>query len=639
MRGAWKWIVLMTNLIFVVLEMWLLSGLVFFLHRLSVRYGLTPLFVLIGSLIGLLRFAATIAVYVNLTNTLKFTIASNVIIPTVLLAVFIIYLTEGTVAARTTILSIISVEVFNSLFIIALQWHLRRPDGGSLGEFEYDDLILNPELKASFASTLAFIVDLYAIAFVYQWLRNHVAWVSASTAAGATLFVTLTLNAIVFWSIGATDSQEFMDFLPGSLFGAGMSSVLLWIPLTIYLQRVIVKLPSFKTLEKRPSFEILFGTYSRIERELARSTAELETIRTRYRQLTDHMSEAFWISDPQNRRILYVSKAFEDLWGVSRSDIYRDADLWIRAIHSDDRSRVFAALRSQEDGTFDEEFRLVLHDQIRWVRARVFPVRNNQQKVYRMVGIATDISQEKDLETHKFELAAAQRKVSTLRNFISEATHDLRNPLTSMNMKLYLLEQEQDPHKRQKFMDDVQRQTKQLAELVDDMLTLSRLEATVTSEWELVDLRMLLSDIIASIIVMAEAKDVSIHTDFVPREVIVRGILLELRRAFTNLVDNAIRYNESGGTVYIRLGETGGRVTVQIEDTGIGIEEIHQANIFERFFRTQAAKGVEKGGTGLGLAITKAVIERHRGTITLVSTPGKGTIFTVTLPAGDSNGY
>ncbi|MCI0711590.1 MAG: ATP-binding protein [Chloroflexi bacterium] len=627
----------MANLIFVVLEIWALSGLIFLLHAMSVRYGLTPLIVLVGTLIGLLRFAASMAVYINLTESLKFTIAGNVVVPAVLLAVFIIYLTEGTVAARTTIFSIIGVEVFSYLFIIALQWHLRRPSGGNLGGFAPDDVILNPDLRTFIASTVAFMVDLYAIAIIYQWLRNRV--IPYWAAAGVTLFATMMLNVMVFWSLGSTNFQEFIDFIPGSLIGGAVSSVLLWIPLSIYMQRVIINMPSFQTLENRPAFEILFGTYSRIERELARSTAELETVRSQYEHLTDQMNDAFWISDPENKRILYVSKTFETLWGLDRESIYRDPDLWINMVHEDDRSRVFAALRSQADGSFDEEFRIQVKDDIRWVRARAFPVPDEQGNVNRVVGIAMDISHQKALEEHKFELVAAQRKVSTLRNFISEASHDMRNPLSAINMKLYLLEKEKDSHKRQQYMNDVQRQTIQLAALVDDMLTLSRLESTTTSEWELVDLRELLLDAITIASVAAEAKRIKILPEVGSTGVTVRGISLELRRAFSNLIDNGVRYNKDGGNLYVRLSRGSGSVVFQIEDTGIGIEEAHLADIFERFYRTSAARQVEANGTGLGLAITRAIIERHNGTITVVSTPGAGTIFTVTLPVGESNGH
>lgn len=629
----------MTNLIFVVLEMWLLSGLIFLLHRISGRYGLTPLIVLVGTLVGLVRFAASISVYVNLTESLKFTISGNVVIPAVLLAVFIIYLTEGTVAARTTIFSIIGVEIFSYLFITALQWHLRRPDGGSFGGFEYDDVILNPDFRTFIASTVAFMVDLYSIAIIYQWLRNRAREIPYWAATGVTLFATMMLNVMVFWSLSSADFEQFMEFIPGSLVGGVVSSVLLWIPLSIYMQRVIINMPSFQTLENRPAFEILFGTYSRIERELARSTAELETVRAQYEHLTDQMSEAFWISNPENKRILYVSKAFETLWGLDREAIYRDPDLWINTVHEDDRSRVFAALRSQADGSFDEEFRIQVRSDTRWVRARAFPLPDEHQNVHRIVGIAMDISQQKQLEEHKFELDAAQRKVSTLRNFISEATHDMRNPLSAINMKLYLLEKEKDTHKRQQYMNDVQRQTVQLAALVDDMLTLSRLESTTTAEWELVNLRELLLDVIANATTAAEAKHIKIHPDIGSNAVAVRGIALELHRAFSNLIDNGIRYNKDGGDLHVRLNRANESVVFQVEDTGIGIEEAHLTDIFERFYRTRAAQQLETSGTGLGLAITRAIIERHNGTINVVSTPGTGTIFTVTLPAGESNGH
>jgi signal transduction histidine kinase len=188
-------------------------------------------------------------------------------------------------------------------------------------------------------------------------------------------------------------------------------------------------------------------------------------------------------------------------------------------------------------------------------------------------------------------------------------------------------------------MNDVQRQTMQLAALVDDMLTLSRLESTTSSEWELVDLHELLTDVIVSATTAAEAKHIKIYLDIGTTGVMVRGISLELSRAFSNLLDNGVRYNKDGGDLHVRLSRVNGSIVFQVEDTGIGIEEAHLTDIFERFYRTRAAQQVKAGGTGLGLAITRAIIERHSGTINVVSTPGTGTIFTVTLPAGESNGH
>ena len=105
-----------------------------------------------------------------------------------------------------------------------------------------------------------------------------------------------------------------------------------------------------------------------------------------------------------------------------------------------------------------------------------------------------------------------------------------------------------------------------------------------------------------------------------------------LRQAVDNLLDNAMKYTPPGGTVALRCGSQGDRVMIEVEDTGIGIEPEHLDRIFERFYRVDKARSRQAGGTGLGLAIVKHIVQAHRGTVEVASTPGVGSTFTLRLP-------
>lgn len=611
-------------------EIWLLSGLIFLLHFFSKQYGLLPLILIIGMLTGIMRAYSGIGVYVSLRDNLNLTITGNAIVPIILLTVLLIYLTEGTTAARTTIVGIILLSVISVLVISAYRNHLAMPSGASFGRVDASHPILNPDIRASIASIIAFAVDLLAIIIFYQALRNNMAHLPRWGAASITLLFTLLLNGIVFWTIAATSFQEFRNFLPGQLVGSVISSVIIWIPLTLYLSKLITPQRGFQLGENRPTFDLIFGNYGRMELALEQATAQLKEIQSHYAQLTDNMSEVFWISDPEHAQVYYLSPAFEKVWGLDRALVYQNPDVWFDPIHPDDKPRIFAALTRQSDGSFDEEFRIVQNKCERWIRAQVFPVQDENNSVYRVVGIAHDITDEKTAAVQAFELADARQRVQALREFVSEATHDMKNPLSAINLKLYLLEREGNDQDRQQYMHDIQNMTLVLSQMVDDVLTLSRLESDSLPSTSAVDLKAVLTDIISAQKPHAELKNIEIIPDVKPAT--LKGRQLELRRAFMNLIDNAIRYNYHSGKIYVTLYQRKDTITVQIEDTGIGIRPNERTKIFERFYRTAQAADLVAEGTGLGLVIVKRVIDRHNGQILVESSPEQGTVFTIVLP-------
>ncbi len=235
-----------------------------------------------------------------------------------------------------------------------------------------------------------------------------------------------------------------------------------------------------------------------------------------------------------------------------------------------------------------------------------------------------------------FKQAQAERERSTvLGQFISDASHDLRNPLAIMMTSLHLLRRRVGHIEGAAGnLDNLDQQVAHLARLVDDMLSMSQLDR-VEADFQRapVNLNLLCSQLVAERQAEAKAKEQTLH--FEPGDALppLLGDESSLIRAMTILADNALMYTPSGGTIRFRTRRADKHILIEIEDNGIGISPDALPHIFDRFYRGDAARRIETGGTGLGLAIARKIIRNHGGEITADSTPGAGSLFRVRLPA------
>jgi two-component system phosphate regulon sensor histidine kinase PhoR len=151
-------------------------------------------------------------------------------------------------------------------------------------------------------------------------------------------------------------------------------------------------------------------------------------------------------------------------------------------------------------------------------------------------------------------------------------------------------------------------------------------------EYSIININYLIGDILKEIHTYAMNKNIELTFDASMEELLVKGDNFAIKQAFTNLIDNAIKYNQPGGRVHISTYKDGQKAIVVVEDDGIGISEENQKHIFDRFFRVDKSRSRAQGGTGLGLAIVKEIIESHKGTVSVKSEPDAGSVFTITLP-------
>lgn len=225
--------------------------------------------------------------------------------------------------------------------------------------------------------------------------------------------------------------------------------------------------------------------------------------------------------------------------------------------------------------------------------------------------------------------------VERIRQFSGDASHELRTPLAILKGETEVaLRWAKDPEELRITLASNLEEIDRMGRIIDDLLNLAKSDAgelklTVT-EFSLSDM---LQDLYLSGSTLGEAKQIQVTLQLqVEREITIRGDQLQLHRMLLNLLSNSIKYTPNGGQVDISLRIDNGHAMIAFRDSGIGIDARHLPHIFDRFYRVDESRNRSIGGTGLGLAIVKAIAEAHRGRVEVVSTPGVGSTFTVTLP-------
>ncbi len=237
----------------------------------------------------------------------------------------------------------------------------------------------------------------------------------------------------------------------------------------------------------------------------------------------------------------------------------------------------------------------------------------------------------------------ARRAEQSRADFVANATHELRSPLSALIGFIETLRgpASDDAFARERFLGVMQAESKRMARLVDDLMSLSRVEINEhVPPRERVDLEQVLAAVVDTLAVRAEQRQMSIVLDAPEGLPDVVGDMDQLTQVFHNLIDNAIKYSRTGTVVRITASAIDrlpsmqmSGVSIAVSDEGEGIESIHIPRLTERFYRADEGRSRRLGGTGLGLAIVKHIVNRHRGRLSIDSTVGVGSTFTVFLPS------
>ncbi len=230
-------------------------------------------------------------------------------------------------------------------------------------------------------------------------------------------------------------------------------------------------------------------------------------------------------------------------------------------------------------------------------------------------------------ETLNQMMTRLERSFAALRRFTADASHELKTPLTVLRAGV--------ERAITATLEETLQEIKRMTELVDALLTLARADEGIAPlHREPVDLRAIVEEVRETGELLAEESGVRVDVATPPEPMVVSVDATRIRQLILNLLTNAVKYTPPGGTVRMQLGAADGRVILSVADTGIGIAPGDLPHIFDRFWRADSARTRtgERPGAGLGLAISKWIAEAHGGRIDVVSRPGRGTTFTVTLP-------
>ncbi|OLP17364.1 hypothetical protein BST81_16320 [Leptolyngbya sp. 'hensonii'] len=417
-------------------------------------------------------------------------------------------------------------------------------------------------------------------------------------------------------------------------------------------------------------------------------------------QLAEVIRDVLYIHDIESYQLLYISPAFEQVWGLSLDKIYQDPYLWLANIYPSDRPSVAQAVERQLTGMASKlEYRIIRPDgELRWIESRSFPVRDAQGRIYRIAGIAQDITARKqtelalkrfsrDLERriqecsvelgetrarlqaeitarqqieaelqtreeslrHSNTLLEAQqetishtlkqeRELGDLRSrFVTVVSHEFRTPLTTIQSAAELLEYyDWSTEEKQERFQQIKGAVKHMTELLEDALLMGRIEAgKLQLQRQCLDLHALCREVLAELqVTISPRHRLHFQVQGQPYAGQLDGKLI--RQMLINLLSNAIKYSPKGGPIGLSLFYSPDHtVLIQVQDEGIGIPLEDRDKLFQVFYRAMNVGTIQ--GTGIGLAIVKGCVEMHGGTVDLISEVGQGTTFTITLPLPPQN--
>jgi heavy metal sensor kinase len=218
------------------------------------------------------------------------------------------------------------------------------------------------------------------------------------------------------------------------------------------------------------------------------------------------------------------------------------------------------------------------------------------------------------------------------KQFVADASHELRTPLTVMRGELESLAQDgRLARETREALGSVLEEVERLAEIVESLFSLSRLDAGEADSWQRFDLAELAATTAEQMSLLATDKSIRVQCESTPG-VTVRGDRARLKQVIVNLLDNAIKYTPPGGQVTLRVRSEGAYALLDVSDTGIGIPAEALPHVFKRFFRVDGSRSREQGGAGLGLSIVKSICTAHGAEVEVLSTPGAGSTFRVRQP-------
>ena len=379
----------------------------------------------------------------------------------------------------------------------------------------------------------------------------------------------------------------------------------------------------------------------------ARKQIELQSKENelRLRQITDNVDQVFWLLEAGSGQPIYISPAYASTWDLPLASAYQDPQLWLSRIHPEDLERMRAILSTALiTGNADVEFRMQkANGDLRWMRARAFPIEDEHGQLYRIAGFVEDITDSKrlaELQRLKDEAESANRTKS---RFLSQMSHELRTPLNAiLGFSQLMHYDKRHPlcQEQRESVDEIQSAGRHLLDIVDEMLDLTRIEmGKLRVSLERVNLRDVCVECLAMVQSEARHRDIELRFEVsVETHFWATADRTRVRQIVLNLLGNAVKYNLPQGRVELALDTQilPGYARISVADNGPGLSSEQIGKLFVPFQRLDAER-ISVEGLGLGLALSKQLAEAMGGSLGARGEVGVGCSFWLDLPSASKS--
>jgi PAS domain S-box-containing protein len=368
--------------------------------------------------------------------------------------------------------------------------------------------------------------------------------------------------------------------------------------------------------------------------ERVRAEKALFATEERLRQLAETIHEVFYLTEVPGHRLLYVSPAYEQVWGKTCQSLYESPESFLDAVHPEDRDAARHSFVSHEP--FSHEYRIIRPDgSVRWISDRGFPVRTAKGEVYRLAGIAEDITERKQaeqaLQQSQADLARVAR-IATMGELTASIAHEINQPLaavaTSASASLHWLAvQPPNLAEAREAMTSAMREANRASRVIERVRTLVK---KAPPELRPLDVNELIREVLALTHKELVVGGVAVHTHLSPDLPCVFGDRTQLQQVILNLIMNAIdamiTIKDRPRILNIKSARDAENVLVEVQDSGRGLDPLLASRIFDSFFTTKP------DGIGMGLSISRSIVEAHGGHLQATPASSPGAVFQVILP-------